>query len=67
MNEDELNELTVYQLKNLARYYDLQFPVRIRKQDLIDLIIGLQRQKREENIPQMSARVRRLQELNRSE
>ena len=56
-SRQNLQLLTVDQLKRLAKYYDLQFSSKIRKQELIDLISP-----EEEILPEMSARVRRIYE-----
>ena len=60
--KEELELLTVSQLRTLARYYDLQFDPRSRKQELINLI-----PKKEEPIPEVSVRIRRIRESQKGD
>jgi len=65
LTKEELEDLYVSQLRNLAAYYGLDLPSRMLKADIVDAILEFLAQP-EEEVPPMSVRVKRIKELNRS-
>ena len=64
--EKELNNLLKVQVINLAKYYGIDANMKMRKGDVIGLILEYGRKKEEADEPPMSVRVRRIKEQNRS-
>jgi len=64
MTKEELEDLYVSQLRNLATYYGITLKSRMLKAEIVNAILEHQAEKVEE--PPMSVRVKRIMELNRS-
>jgi len=62
--EKELNALLKTQVVNLAKYYGIDVNMRMLKGDIIKAILEYHQEKVKE--PQMSVRIRRIKEQNRS-
>lgn len=61
--EEELWNMTKGQLHRVGQYLDLGFPMRIKKADMVEIILSHQVPEEpsvEEKEPQMSVRVRRI-------
>jgi len=63
--KDILSKLTAKKLKDLATFQGISVPGKLRKNDIIELILEAQPNQVVDEYP-MSARVRRIRERNRS-
>ena len=64
--KEELNRLLKTQVINLAKYYGIDANMKMRKGDVIELILDYGQKQKEADEPPMSVRVRRIREQNRS-
>lgn len=56
---EELLKLTIFQLRNLFKWYGLEYPKTGKKHDIIASMYAEAQKEKEEDIP-MSARIRRI-------